>query len=437
MRSILSIILIGFFLCCAAEENAQIKVSLNNESGIFKIGEEAVWTVSVNGVSKEEAAAASYKLLRDGKEQLSAGTLDLSSGAKTFSGKLDKPGTMIVHIQVPYAKAKKGKHLKKDSGAVVAPGAIKPSMPVPDDFDAFWEKQLKRQEAVPMNAQLTPETVPAPNVLSWKISMDTIDGQKIQGRLCKHKKEGKRPALLIVQWAGVYGLNPHWSIWRADNGFLVLNILAHDLPIDKDKAFYKEMANGKLKRYATQGNDDREKSYFLRMFLSCSRGVDYLAQHPDWDGKNLIVTGGSQGGFQAFVAAGLNKKVTAVIAAVPAGCGHTAPVADRGIPWPSWLHGDENNEAKINASRYYDGVNFASRMECPTLVGFGLGDPVSRSTGIIAAINQMKGPVEAILHPHGNHSGPLTEYDPRSKAWYEAVLQGKKIPIKATTLPVK
>ena len=49
----------------------------------------------------------------------------------------------------------------------------------------------------------------------------------------------------------------------------MLNINAHDLPIDQPTEFYKQQAAGPLKNYPYIGNDDREKSYFLRMYLSC------------------------------------------------------------------------------------------------------------------------------------------------------------------------
>ena len=50
-----------------------------------------------------------------------------------------------------------------------------------------------------------------------------------------------------------------------------MNIIAHDLPIDEKPDFYKEKAAKELADYPIQGSDDREKSYFLKMFLSCYR----------------------------------------------------------------------------------------------------------------------------------------------------------------------
>ena len=39
--------------------------------------------------------------------------------------------------------------------------------------------------------------------------------------------------MFIVQWAGVYALQKDWVTQRAGEGWLVLNINAHDIPIDE------------------------------------------------------------------------------------------------------------------------------------------------------------------------------------------------------------
>src|SRR5690606_13518415 len=95
--------------------------------------------------------------------------------------------------------------------------------------------------------------------------MDNIQGTKIHGQMAKPAKGEKLPALLIVQWAGVYPLQKDWITWKAKNGWLVLNINAHDLPIDNDEQFYKDQSQNELKNYASIGNESRDESYFLRM----------------------------------------------------------------------------------------------------------------------------------------------------------------------------
>ena len=63
-----------------------------------------------------------------------------------------------------------------------------------------------------------------------------------------------------------------------------------------------------------------------------------------------------------------------MIAIAPGGCDITAPLAGRGDSFPYFLSGwprAANQEAVVEAGRYYDVVNFASRIKCPALVSLG------------------------------------------------------------------
>ncbi len=55
-----------------------------------------------------------------------------------------------------------------------------------------------------------------------------------------------------------------------------------------------------------------------RVYLACVRSIDLLTSLPEWDGKNVVVQGGSQGGALALVTAGLDQRVTACVANHPA-----------------------------------------------------------------------------------------------------------------------
>ncbi len=199
--------------------------------------------------------------------------------------------------------------------------------------------------------------------------------------------------------------------------------------------FYQQQQQGPLKDYPYIGNDDREKSYFLRMYLSCYRAADYLTSRPDWDGKTLVVMGTSQGGLQAIMTGGFHPKITALLANVPAGCDHTGPLVGRQGGWPQWLsRAQGENAAKvIETSKYYDVVNFARRVKCPALVSVGLIDTTCPPPGVIAAFNQMQGPKELLVLERSNHHGTnntQAAYYARSGEWLKALAAGNPAPVK-------
>lgn len=423
-----AILILLVSITAAYAAKAHIVINHAQNDAIYKIDEKITWTISAKNISSDDLKNAAYTIKRGGLEILKKGQFDLNS-ERTLDIILDKPGSLLLSVHVPI-KGKSRPYIKR-SGALVDPDNITESLPKPNDFDAFWQKKIDEQNKIPMNPRLTAENTPRKDVDSWTITLDTIGGQKIQGRFSRPKKTGKYPALVIFQWAGVYGLNPHWSIHQAGEGFIVLNVMAHDIPINKDKSFYQDLSKGALRNYTHIGNNDRESSYFLRMCLASSRAIDYMSQRDDWDGIHILATGNSQGGYQAMVAAGLNKKVTGIMVSIPAGCDHTSFKAHRSIGWPYWMRGDTDNKDKLFTSRYFDAVNFSHNIRCPVLIGFGMGDITSPVEGILTAIHAMQGPVVTDITPNREHNtGPFKHYNSTIKLWRNSVRKSGLIPIK-------
>jgi cephalosporin-C deacetylase-like acetyl esterase len=260
--------------------------------------------------------------------------------------------------------------------------------------------------------------------------MDNVRGSHIYGQLAKPRKEGKLPALLIVQWAGVYGLDKSWVTNRAEQGWLALNIMPHDLPFDQPKAFYEEAAKTTHKDYVAIGDGDREQVYFLRMYLACYRAAEYLAERPDWDGRTLVVMGTSQGGQQSIVTAGLHPKVTAMLANVPGGCDVAAPRAGRAAGFPYFADRArwKKDDRIVDTGRYFDAANFAARVKVPALVSLGLIDEACPPAGILAACNGMKGPKEVLILPASDHHGKGNAQAPyfiRAEEWLAKLANGE------------
>lgn len=419
---------LGAGLLAAAVGLAQeIVLTPQKAGGAYAAGEKIQWRVEVRGEGATNVTEVRYVLKQGGLTVLREGKLDLAAGPGVLDASLDKPGTILAEVEATLP-AKKVKAL---AGAAVAPEKIQPSAPRPQDFDAFWQAKLAELQAVAPNPKLEPAESGQPQVEYARLQLDNIRGSRIYGQLAKPRGPGKFPALLIVQWAGVYGLPKGFVVSKAGAGWLALNIMAHDLPLDQPEEFYKQAAQTTLKDYVAIGNGDREKSYFLRMYPSCYRAADYLAQRPDWDGHTLVVTGSSQGGLQAIVTAALYPRVSALMANVPAGCDRTGPWVGRAAGWPGWYGESEQGKAIAETSRYFDVVNFASRVRCPALVTLGLIDTTCPPAGVLAACNQFQGSKEVVLMVHSGHQevkGSQALYYARSGAWTKALLQGQPVP---------
>jgi cephalosporin-C deacetylase-like acetyl esterase len=329
-------------------------------------------------------------------------------------------------------------------GAVFSPEKLGPAIPAPEDFDAFWQAKLKELSDVPPNPVLEKLGIEgmknAEGMECYRVTLDNIRGTHARGILAKPAAEGKYPAMLLVNSAGVSALDKAQIIGYAKSGWIVLNVSAHDLPVDESADYYKELKEGSLKNYYYIGGEDRETSYFLRMFLGCVRGAEYLASRPEWDGRTLLVTGISQGGLQSFATAALYPKITAVMVDVPAGCDNFGPLANppRAFGWPYWLTkvgapAGRDLEKATKTAGYFDGIYFAARIRCPTLVGVALLDIAARPAGVIAAYNVINAPKELIIMPTADHhgsGGTQAAYFNTFGKWREALKKGQPLPIK-------
>ena len=398
---------------------AELAITPDHTDGIYAPGAPVTWTIT----GGTDGSTLPYTVKAGGRTMVASGTLRFVAGTATVQASLTTPGTLLLTVPT-------GEKTHAWGGAVIDWPHIKPARPAPADFDAFWQAKIAALQHVPAAPVLEPVATNDPKVDLWKITLGNINGSRINGYLARPKGDAPCPAQLIVQWAGVYPLDQNWAIGQARNGWLTLNILAHDLPVDREKSFYDALKDGALKDYSHLGANDREQSYFLRMYLSCYRAADYLATRPDWNQKALAVTGGSQGGLQAIVTAALHPAVTAVMADVPAGCDHAGMLVGRAPGWPSWVAGatGAEAEARLTAAGYYDVVNFAAKVQDPTLVGVGLIDTTCPAAGVIAMFNTLAGTKRLIIMPTAEHVKGREPFQAHRNAWLTAVRDGKPLP---------
>jgi cephalosporin-C deacetylase len=257
--------------------------------------------------------------------------------------------------------------------------------------------------------------------------MDHVNQTKVFGQIAEPSKPGKYPALLQLQWAGgPYALDKSWITPHASNGWIALNIQAHNVFPTEPASYYNALP-ATLKSYNRIGHESRETSYFVEMYLRGVRAVDYLRSHPNWDGKTLLVMGTSMGGQQTLAVAGLHPGITHMMANVPAGCDVIGDLYGRQSGYPYFPY---FNAKVAEASPYVDCTNFASRIRATSLVAMGFVDTVTPPAGIWAAYNLIRGRKEVAPMPESPHNNLATAeqsrpWITRSQAWLKALVEGK------------
>lgn len=451
--SLYALILVSLWaLFPTLRSNAQdILLTPYNPTGIYDIGKKVGWTVALSESSKNPSGKYTYTVKKNNLDVVKSDELDLSSGKATIEVTLDEPAMIYVQVTPPVngnaaieagnkfsggsleetKPNPAGNHngLSTSVGAAVAPTQLQPSAPRPDDFDAFWESKIKALHQIPENAELTPRDSGQPDVEYSTIKMDHVDGTHVYGQIAKPNKEGKFPALVIFQWASPpYPLQKQWVTDRAAEGWLALNIEPHDVLPDQPQAYYDALPK-EIKNYQSIGNNDRDKSYFLNMYLRDYRAIDYIANRADWDGKTLVVMGTSMGGQQSLCVAGLHPKITHLIVNEPAGCDTNGPLHGRQSGYPNFPTSDPKI---MQTTLYFDAVNFAPHIKAKSLVAMGFVDTIAPPAGIWTAFNQIPAPKQAVPmidSPH-NHLATRAQQQPyakRSAEWLSMLIKGEDV----------
>ncbi len=323
-----------------------------------------------------------------------------------------------------------------------SPDQIQPTQTNPPDFDAFWNDQRVRLAALPIDARWTPlPDYGTAEADCWQVNLQNVGvtegGSRLYGILCMPKASGKYPALLSVPGAGV---RPYrgWAE-MAGRGVITLQIGIHGIPVIQPQEVYDGLGRGGLNGYPTFGLDSRERYYYRRVYTGTLRANDFLTSLPQWDGRGLGVTGGSQGGALAIVTAGLDRRVTRLAAYYPALSDLTGYLNGRAGGWPHMFRATEGPnmhraEAKVATSRYYDVVNFARRVTAPGRYSWGYNDETCPPTSMYAAYNVIAASKQLTLAYDTGHRTTQEQVD-EINDWLADELTGRGRPSVSSLQP--
>ena len=419
----LAILAVTAAASASPNEAPALRIIPDHLDGGYAAGDTITWTIALVGLPPGAGGSPAHYAVRSGTSVVASGTTAFAAGKAQVVLRPDGPGVYVLEVETAAAAG------KRSCGAAVAWPRIVSTVPEPADFDAFWHQELAELDAVPMNPRLEELDSGVPGVALCLITMDGIRGSRIHGYLAFPRAGKAQPAALQLQYWGTYPLNRNDVLGYAKKGWIALDIMAHDLPCDQPQAFY---AKPPISTNVHAGADDRDKSYFLRMFLSCSRAVDYLTSRSDWNRTTLLVHGGSQGGFQGIATAALNPKVTVLAVSVPGGGNHCGFSDGQPCGWPTWVNGWARGAARdalIRTAGYYDTDNFAKRIRCPVLVGTGLLDTVSPPETQFTMFNNLRAPKRMVLMPYDEHTSEHTEFQRVMAAWAGAAAAGARLPL--------
>lgn len=347
-------------------------------------------------------------------------------GITVEGGTMNEPGFLRCIVTV----VRNGKTYRGLATAAFQPEAIQPTQKDPADFDQFWAAGKAALAKLPIDAKvsLLPEYGNA-LVDCFQVNLQNVGAgagtSRFYGVLCEPKAPGKYPALLSVPGAGVRPYRGQAEM--AAHGIITLQVGIHGIPVTMEQSVYDSLGAGALSGYNAFGLDNRDRYYFRRVYLGCVRANDFLSIHPKWDGVNLAVTGGSQGGALSIVTAALDPRVKGLAAYYPALADVTGYLQNRAGGWPHMFRAVDGPMAhrsadKIETTQYYDVVNFARRIKVPGLYTWGFNDETCPPTSMYSAYNVIRAQKKLMLALETGHNN-VPEQVGAVNAWLESFLK--------------
>jgi len=409
-QTIALLLLLAFNIAAIAQPATtliKVIVAPDNKDWTYKVNETAKFSVTVlkdgnpldNAVIDYEAGP---DMLPDKREQ---GVI-LRNGKTEFTGTMRTPGFYRVRVWAIY----EGRRYEGLATAGFEPEKIQPTVKEPADFDSFWSAAIADARRINLDPQITliPERSTSESNVYHVSFQNDVQGSRIYGILSVPKKEGKYPAILIVPGAGIrpYSNDPiiyNHLMRTARQEFITLEIGIHGIPVNLNQQVYNNLAVGALSSYWSLNINDKNTHYYKRVFTGCVRAIDFIFSLPEFDGVNVAVTGGSQGGALSIITAALDKRVKYTAGLYPAMCDATGYLNGRAGGWPHYFRINVPKPNEVETLAYFDVVNFAKRVQIPTYMTWGFNDITCPPTSMYAAYNVINAPKELDLYLETGH----------------------------------
>ena len=380
----------------------QVLVSPNKPNWTYEQNEEISFTTTVlkNHVPIKNTQVT-YRIGMEKMKPLQEGKIALIESNQSVgkSVKVKDPGFLRCEVNVEVD----GIQYRGFATAAIAPLNIQPTQSYPTDFLTFWQSEIAKAQAIPLDPKITliPEKcTDKANVYHVSFQNNSI-GSRIYGVLTIPRTAGRHPAVLQVPGAGIRPYDA--NIYYAENNIISLQIGIHGLPVNLPLEVYNNLGAGPLRAYPFINLDNKDEYYFKRVYLGCIRALDFIHQLPEFDGQNCLVQGGSQGGALAIITAALDERIKGLVSLYPALSDLTGYMHKRAGGWPHMFMQDNPSPEKVNTSAYFDVVNFARQVAVPGFYTWGYNDETCPPTSYYSAYNLITAPKELYLIPETGH----------------------------------
>lgn len=289
---------------------------------------------------------------------------------------------------------------------------VRVEVDAPGNFDSFWSEALAELDAVPLAVEIQPCPSP-PGYEDVECAVwyaDSLGGRRIGGPLAMPR--GGVQALWV--YGHGYGSIQDGAAWRPDlarQGFAAFGLDA--------RGFGRSRLSGDpgVPGWVTWGIESIERYILRGAVMDTVRAVQVARSLPGADPKRTALAGFSFSGGLGVMAAPWIPDLGYLAVGVPTFGAYdlrrTLVKGGSGAEVNQLLDelGEEEGKALRDRLRYFDAVNFASRItKLPVTVGYGVVDPIVPAETVVGIYHALATPDKELLgYPCAHYDHPLME----------------------------
>jgi cephalosporin-C deacetylase len=294
---------------------------------------------------------------------------------------------------------------------------------IPADLSSFWARTKSELAETKPNPAL--EEAPEQSgreFVTYQVTLDSFQGRRIRAWYSAPKDPpfgGKLPAVLAVPG---YGGDKPIPAHLAMAGFAVLTLYPRGQGQSRQE--WELEHSTKLTYHVT----DKEKYYCGGAYMDCLRGLNFLSSRDEIDSDRIGMWSRSQGSGLTLAMAALSPHNLGVaVAEEPFLCNFPVAAHIAANPYRELCdyiaQHPEQEQAALDTLAYFDPLNLAESIQCPTLVNIGMKDETCPYNTIMPVFEKITAPKAIHIYPDLTHS-PCTDFNAHALNWLRRYLGG-------------
>ena len=291
-----------------------------------------------------------------------------------------------------------------------------------EELALFWHGTKEELGLTGLNASLQEEPdLSGREFVTYRLTLDSYQGRRIRAwySVPKDPPPGRKlPAVLAVPgYGGQKAIPTHLVL----DGFAVLTLYPRG---QGESCREWELESGTKLTYQIA---DKHEYYYRGAYMDCLRGLDFLQGREEIDGARLGMWSRSQGGGLTLATAALDSRLLAAVAEEPFLCNYPVSIDITTSPYREL--GDyagehpEQRTQMLETLAYFDCLNLAGDIRCPTLVNIGMRDETCPYRTVMPVFERIPGPKALLVYPDLAHS-PCTDFNAHALDWLRRYLRG-------------